>query len=87
MRQVLRDMRYLTADLVRRDMHVEADWLLEMVVQFPRVKQPERIREWRSILLVVQEKLRAKGLTTLQDSLSVILSQFRAREHYLGGCV
>lgn len=79
MRRVLRDMRYLAADLVRRDMRADADRLLEITVQLPLVRQPEQIRMWRAELLVMQERLHPWPM--LQDTLSIVLSQLRALEY------
>ena len=79
MKRVLRDMRYLAADMARRDMRVEAGRLLEMSVLLLTIKQAAPIRAWRAKLLVMQDTLNARHLPKLQDAL------FRAHECGLRG--
>lgn len=77
MRRMLRDMRYLAAELARRNARNRADRLLDMTEQLPGIRRPERIRAFR-------EELLTWGLVPkLQDDLSGVLSQLRAREHGL----
>jgi hypothetical protein len=79
MRRVLREMRFLAAELARRGMRDRTDALLEMADQLPRVTQPDTITTFRAHLLAWQLA------PNLQDDLSSVLSQLRAIEHSLEG--
>ena len=77
MRRLLRNMRYLAAELSRTGSRPMANRLLSMAEMIPGIRQPWPIREFRSELLTW--RLTRK----MQDDLSVILSQLRAHEHGL----
>jgi len=77
MRQVLRDMRFLAAELARRDMRARADRLLYIAAQLPAIKDAGRVRMFRTELLTWQL------IPKLQDDLSVVLARLRAYEHGL----
>jgi hypothetical protein len=85
MRRVLRDIRHLAANLSKRGMRDEADRVLGISAQLPSIKQSGRVRDLRWILLAIQDTLRERGLTNMQDALSIVLSQLRAIEHNLEG--
>lgn len=82
MKRMLRDMRYLAAELARRGMRQKADRLLDTTERLPSIRQPEWIRGLRGELLTWELP------PNLQDDVSGILSQLRAREqslHSFGG--
>ena len=83
MKQVLRDMRYLAVEMARWNMPIEAKRLLALSVRFPTVKASEQVREWRTELLIIGDKLSIRNLPNLQDVLSVILTQLRRLEYSL----
>lgn len=77
MRRVLRDMRFLAASLSQRGERAKADRLLVFTERLPTIRLPEGIRQIRGELL--HWCLRP----SLQDDLSVILTQLRALEYNL----
>jgi hypothetical protein len=77
MRRLLRDMRFLAAELARRDMSNRAITLLEMTEQLPTISEPGLIGALRARLLTW--RLEPK----LQDDLSIVLAQLRAIEYGL----
>ena len=74
MRRVLRDMRFLAAELARRGMRPRADRLLCIAEQLPAIKDPVWVRMFRTELLTWQL------MPKLQDDLAVVLTQLRAWE-------
>ena len=83
MRRLLREMRFVAAGLAIRGMSREADKLLTMTERIPSIRDPERIRRYRAELLYMQTMLRAWPV--IQDDLSSVLAQLRARETILSG--
>ena len=78
MKQLLRDMRFLAAELARQGARTRAVRLLDMTEQLPSIKRPEWIWAFR------EEMLAWGGLAPrLQDDRAVILMKLRAHEHGL----